>query len=177
MTPAPGRCRTPGSRRPGSRGLGRRVSWLCRALTLIELLAVVVILGLVLGIGVTNLSAAHAEAQLERCASAWRTLDAEARILLMQRRDRPLLRLKVDEFHRRVVLSAGEVDVFDSIALPEGVEARLLVDGSTGSVGFDRRGCSPDYVFELRTPDRTRRWNVEGLTGWIHERSETENRP
>ena len=137
------------------------------AFTLIEVLAVIVIVSMVAGIATVGLAAASDSAQLRAAAAQWRDLDARAR--LFSRSLGPVV-MSVDDQSNAVTLhSVGSIERLTAVVLPDGVWGRLRVDPPAQSIVFDRLGRSVDYDVEVRTAQRVIRWRVFGLTGLITE--------
>lgn len=135
-----------------------------RAFTLIELLAVVVILSITAGMGLIALSNVHGEARLERIGLAWRELDARSRTIARQGRSSPMLEIESAVIQAENLGEWGLV----AIAIPDGVQAQCEVAGLRATrVLFDTRGCSPDYTLSLTSEARRKAWRVSGETGWI----------
>jgi type II secretory pathway pseudopilin PulG len=152
-------------------------------LTLIELLAVIVIVATATGVLATGFGARNGDARLRETAASLRDLDARARLLAqtLLRKDAAApgpasggphavtLTLAADGRELWVVASGGMR--LASVEIPKGIEARLTLarDGQQASIGFDRLGRSPDYECELRGERRALRLRVAGLTGLIRE--------
>ena len=138
-----------------------------RAFTLIELLAVIVIVTLTTGIVTVGLVSANTGAQLQATVSQWRDLDARARTLgralgpvtMRYQVQRPLVQLSL--------LDSGER--LAEITLPRKVSARLATDRPTDTIVFDRLGRTLDYDVTLTLENRITAWHVCGLTGYITE--------
>ena len=137
-----------------------------RAFTLIELLAVIVIISMIAGVGLISLSSADTEATLQRIGFEWRELDGKLRIV-SQRDPASRLSLRIND---NTITGEGATDELSQlIIMPHRVEAQLLVDDAVESIAFDRRGCSSDYTLVLSLEQSKKQWQVFGLTGWIHE--------
>jgi len=136
-----------------------------RALTLIELLAVVVILSMAAAIGVVSLSNVDAQARIDRFVDRWRELDDKARLTGM-RGSAVVLNRGEDE----LTLSArdSEPDIIVAAAIPAHISMTFAIDGKTvDRLQFDQRGCSEDYTLAIATAVDILRWTVNGETGWI----------
>ena len=143
----------------------RRVA--SRSFTLIELLAVIVIITLTAGTVTVGLVSANTSAQLQAAVSQWRDLDARARTL--SRALGPIT-MRLEAHHGLVQLSLLDSDErLAKITLPWNVSARLAIDRPTDTIVFDRLGRSPDYDVRLTLEDRVIAWHVCGLTGYIME--------
>lgn len=152
--------------------------WRLRALTLIEMLAVVCLVALAAVLTLTGLGAASADAQLRAALSECRQFDA--RLRLLARADGPVMITVTDEGH---LLRAGHAGGGETTApmmrvlAPSGWSVRLL-DSEGNPISqllIDARGCSDDYMLELRAEEgsdgspESRRLRVAGLTGWVDE--------
>lgn len=139
-------------------------------LTLLELLAVVALLGLVAGVGLTSLARSDQWSRLRAVEDTWCNLDALARLLARGGADSVTIR--VDRSANTIDLRDGAGETVSRRTIPNGVVVEILVDGSTGptdTLYLDGRGCSPDYHVTVRFVDgnSTRQCRVAGLTGWI----------
>ncbi len=137
------------------------------ALTLIELLAVIVLMSLVAGLATIGLAAASDHARLRAAAADWRSLDAHARLLA--RSGEPIVMI-VGEDTREIRLDSVESRLA-SLALPVGVDVEVAGERDDGPVTFDRLGHSRDYAVSLRLDGRQLGWKVYGLTGFVVETS------
>ena len=133
--------------------------------TLIEVLAVIVIISLVAGVCTVALASTAQSARLNAAAARWRDLDAHAR--LFARTVGPVT-MSLNEsatavrLHRR-----GSQELASELRLPPGARGRLRADQSSDSVLFDSFGRSVDYEVEMYTDDRLLKWRVLGMTGAI----------
>lgn len=140
-----------------------------RGLTLIELLAVVVIISLVASVSLVSLAAGSDSARLRATASAWRDLDAHAR-LLAQSQGALIMELSADRTSvmLRAIARHDEDDPEKTVHFPDGVTGELVEDASSGNgIRFDRLGRSTTYEATLRGPTDPITWRVNGLTGLI----------
>jgi prepilin-type N-terminal cleavage/methylation domain-containing protein len=139
-----------------------------RAFTLIELLAVLVILGVVTALGLGGLAAADTSSKRQSFDSALRDLDAKARLLA--------------RMHGAVVVEFEEAQIHvrerTSLAtrwnLPIPDDAQVLahsLDGSQlQSVLIDAAGRTMDVRITRHWGDLSRHWSLEGFTGtWTRE--------
>lgn len=140
-----------------------------RGLTLAELLAVVVLLGLVMALGAPRLASSAGAAEMTAFEAAWRDLDAKARLLARSGQSGVTLWLALDQ--RALVLCRGEDERVSSAAVPPGMTVALVRsrEQHLTAITFDARGCSPDYALRLGDVNGHlhRTWRVAGLTGWI----------
>lgn len=154
-----------------------------RGLTLVEVLAVTILLGIAFSTLVVSLHGADVEGSILRVSHQWRELDREGR--LTARSSDPLqertIRLTVDDHPNRLVLCkdgdgtqremmrSSKPHVGDGLAMSV---RRLTGERMAGGVAFDGRGCSPTYLFEIAVGEADsapRRWIAHGLTGAISE--------
>jgi len=144
-----------------------------RAFTLIEVLAVITLLSLATAVGVASLGSASQRARLDQAAATLRDADAQARLLSRMGSSVTLA------VHEGRVSIESDRDAFSSI-LPDGtsVEMAALPAGrSAPRILFDRLGRSTDYRVAVASAGSTRVWLVAGATGWIDERSSSEDAP
>lgn len=137
------------------------------ALTLIELLAVIVILSLVAGTAIVSLAAAGDSARLHSAVAQWRDLDSRARML---GRSVGPTAMTVDKERNEVSLRAiSSNELLAMLALPQDVTGEIGGSSPVDAIEFDRFGRSADYYVELRSSDRAVQWQVCGLTGYVVE--------
>ena len=135
--------------------------------TLVELLAVIVIITLTTGIVTVGLASANTSAQLRGAVAQWRTLDARARTL--SRALGPVT-MRYDEQPQLLQLSRVESDeLLAKIQLPKKVHADLVTEHPTDTIVFDRLGRSLDYDVTATIESHSIAWHVCGLTGYITE--------
>ncbi len=137
------------------------------AFTLVETLAVIVIISMVAGIATVGLAAASDSARLRAAAAQWRDLDARAR--LFSRSLGPVVMSFEDQSNAVTLHSVGSNELLTAVVLPAEVFGRFRVASPTESIVFDRLGRSVDYDVEVRTNQRVIHWRVWGLTGLISE--------
>jgi type II secretory pathway pseudopilin PulG len=143
-------------------------------LTLIELLAVIVIVAMTTGVLATGFGLRRGDAVLRDVAAGWRDLDARARLLAQTVLD------EGDGATRAIVMAVTtdgrELSLLDrrgarlaSIALPEGIAVRLTLtqNGPAEPIVFDRLGRSADYDLHVSGARRALRYTVAGLTGLV----------
>ncbi len=140
----------------------------CRpAFTLIELLAVIVIVSLVAGIATVGLASASQSAQLHAAAADWRDLDGRAR--LFGRSLGPVV-MSLNLERTAVMLNVTDSkELLSEVTLPEGTSGQLQTRTPNKTISFDRLGRSVDYEVQLQVGERVIRWRVYGLTGLIGE--------
>ena len=138
-----------------------------RGFTLIEVLAVIVILSIVAGVATVGLASATDSARLAGAISQWRDLDARAR--LFSRTTGPVV-MNLNRDHTMVrlfVVESGEL--LSQVVLPPEVTGHFRTDQPTDAIVIDRTGGSPDYEVQVKTVDSIVRWYVYGLTGLVKE--------
>lgn len=146
------------------RGRGR-----FRGLTLIELLAVVVILAMVAGVAVVNAGSMNASAELRAIARQWQELDARAR--LHARSDGPV-QMHIDSDNRAIrLVSAATNEQLAFIDLPLGTTVRIQIAAAepASHVTIDRTGRSGDYTASVERNGGKITWTIYGLTGWVKQ--------
>jgi prepilin-type N-terminal cleavage/methylation domain-containing protein len=137
------------------------------AFTLIELLAVIVIVSMVASAATVGLAATSESARLHAAAARWRDLDTRGR--LFSRSLGPVV-MSVDESGHKIGLRrlpSGEM--LSAVSLPKTVTGRIEAPNGSRSIRFDRLGRTVDYQVELRTSNRVMGWQVNGLTGLMTE--------
>jgi len=131
--------------------------------TLLEMLAVVAILGLAAAVLAPSLAGSTQSGTGRAARAALLELDARARI--HSRTHGPV----------ELVAGAGRVTLNDlrtgrevaALDLDAGVQVNFELEGDSRHLVFDNRGCSPDYAIHLRAGDlEEESWRVLGLTGW-----------
>jgi len=135
-----------------------------RAMTLIETLLVLVLIGLVASLTASAWSTAPAASRLREAESS--VLDLDARARLLARRVGPVI-LELDHRSHQVVLRDTD-SAYASIVVSRGIDAGLK-DASgreLEQLGFDARGRTSDYELQLTSQAGSRRTRVSGLTGW-----------
>ena len=143
-----------------------------RGFTLIESLAVVVLLALVVGVVAASLAPAADRAAMDRATSA--VLDADARARAIARRGEPVeLRVADGLVEVRLAQHAPAL-VTRQLPAATTVELTSTVSGTgLGVIRFDARGRSEDYIFTVHSGERSTRTLVAGLTGSTTSASET----
>lgn len=148
-------------------GWGRR-----RGLTLIELLAVVVILSMVAGVATVGLAGTSDAAQMQAAVAGWKDLDARARITA---RSLGPVTLAIDAEGTRLVVRAsgggggGGSERLAEYQFPRGATGHMEGEGPIDRIEFDRQGRSIDYEVAVALADRVERFSVRGLTGAVME--------
>jgi len=143
-----------------------------RGLTLLEVLAVVVIVSLVSAATMVGLASANDDAAFRAARACVHDLDVKARLLA--RTGTPVaLTTTADQFLCIVGLGDSSVRLAHA-AMPAQVAVDLTIGGeNVPHVLFDRLGRSDDYAVVMRTHNRTERWMTGGLTGWMLREGDT----
>ncbi len=133
--------------------------------TLLELLAVVVLLTLTFSIAGVRLAATSTRAKLHTAASRLRDLDAHTRLLA---RSGEPASLQLDAGQRRVSVHAIlSTELLATVALPAEVSVEVRTSSGEEAITFDRLGRSKDYRVAMQAGETVLRWQVYGLTGYI----------
>lgn len=140
----------------------------CGAFTLVELMAVVVLLALVSALGAVGLSNTGGRARLDTAAATLLYADRSAR-LLAQRHGSLELGLSRDGATLSITTAfdAARIRVYE---LPRGTRVELLGAHSAEPVQaivLDARGRGDDYLARILLGERAESWSVAGLTGWV----------
>lgn len=137
-------------------------------LTLIETLAVVVLLGITAATTLTHLSGATDSARLREAGAIVRDADARARLLAQS--EGPLF-LELDADRGAVSVRDPGGRVLLARELPARVRVEAVDENSQPieQIVIDARGRSGDYTIVATLGDRRDAWRVAGLTGWIEE--------
>ncbi len=137
------------------------------AFTLIELLAVIVIVSLVAGIATIGLASASQSAQLHAAAAEWRDLDGRARLF---GRSLGQVVMSLNSERTAVMLHVTDSkELLSEVTLPDGASGQIQTRTPNRMIAFDRLGRSVDYEVQLQAGERVIRWRVYGLTGLIGE--------
>lgn len=138
------------------------------AFTLIELLAVIIIISLVAGVSSVGLVAGSRQANILAAASDLKNLDAHARIAALTSGTMDLT-LKSELDVATLQTREGRVELA-RVTLPVDCRIELLIDKQPRTVvDFDALGRSADYNLEIGLEEHRIFWAVCGLTGWIVE--------
>lgn len=137
------------------------------ALTLIELLAVILLLGLVAGSAIVNLGSMDGSARMEETAHQIRQLDRAARQLartegaaIIARRNKALVLQQP-----RTGESARQFTAADGIEIQlHGTDEQLL-----DAIAYDASGRSADLRIAITNGEWTRSFIIHGLTGAVEE--------
>jgi competence protein ComGC len=147
---------------PAFRGRGR-------ALTLIELLAMIVIISMAAGVVMVNLSSMSDSAAFRAGAAAVRDLDARGR--LSGRTGAPAALMATMEHDGLILRSQAPGEAIGHASMPSGMTVHLrTVDSGDMSIRFDAFGRSADYDIILRRGERLVIWRIAGLTGCVVEK-------
>ena len=139
-----------------------------RSFTLIEVLAVVVVLSLIAAVSVSSLGNVDTGMQVERAGARLRDLDTRARIYA---RRHEAVRLLLGAAGSGVaVLPLDSEETILSIEWPPELSVTLAPVRTDSEMVIDRRGCGPDYRVSVTDGRTTLSWSVLGLTGAIIEK-------
>ncbi len=140
-----------------------------RGYTLIEVLAVVVLMGLIAAVFVPSLASTSRLSQLQRLRADLIDLDTRARQLAVQGSS---VTLRLQDEPRSLVLyqHLDQPRQLHSIVIPDEYELELLIEAI--AVTFDANGQSPDYGYLIRSDMGVDRINFNGLSGWHEVRSD-----
>lgn len=136
-----------------------------RGYTLIEVFAVVVLMGLIAAVFVPSLASTSRSSQLQRLRADLIDLDTRARQLAVQGSS---VTLRWQEALRTLVLyqHLDQPRQLRSMDIPDQYELELLSEAV--AVTFDANGQSPDYGYLIRSEMGVDRIDFNGLSGW-HE--------
>jgi prepilin-type N-terminal cleavage/methylation domain-containing protein len=139
-----------------------------QAFTLIEMLAVIVIIAMVATAVTVSLAAADDQAAFLNGAAQCRDLDAKARQCAQTQGSAALIRVGDD--HNTIALEVGQ-ERLAVAKMPSSMSVHLERDRPVTMISFDRAGRSPDYKITICRDDRSRSrgWKVCGLTGFLIE--------
>ncbi len=133
--------------------------------TLLELLAVVVLLSLTFTVTGVRLAATSTRAKLQATASRLRDLDAHTRLLA---RSGEPASLRLDGTQRHVnVQGIRSTELLATVTLPAEVTVQVRASSGDETITFDRLGRSKDYRVTVQAGETVLRWHVYGLTGYI----------
>lgn len=136
-----------------------------RAFTLVEVLAVIVIMAIIAASLAASLGGASDQAQFMQVLADLRDLDARGR--MFARTSEGAAELAIDADARRIRLSgAGSDDVVAQRSWPGGVSVTFSADRPVTSVIFDRAGRSIDYSVRITADSSRATLRFCGLTGW-----------
>ncbi len=140
---------------------------IARAFTLLEVLAVVVILSLTMALVAVGVASADEAASIRAFTSAAVDLDRRAR-LWAPAGSAMELHLQTNCL-RLVNRSTGEQ--VSALHIPGRVSVQLLTmdDEPLDTIVFDRSGCTQDYRLLAAKGERSHAMSIAGLTGWVQE--------
>jgi len=136
--------------------------------TLIEVLAVVVLLGLTAVTLAPSLGPTRELFEARAIREQLRDLDARARLLA--RTSGPVALAVTHGGHRVLLLETPSGRTVEQVDLGRDRELRLYAPESVSSIPFTSAGCSPDYQVVLREGREKDAWKVSGESGWVIER-------
>ena len=143
-----------------------------RGFTMIEILAVMVLLGLAAGVVAVNIRGPMRRASLEEVVGRIVDFDGQTRAIA-RRQGRPL-RLRVDLYAGRLARTDAESgeELGAPAVVPGGWRIEKLrvrdeqIGSGTATLSGSRRGLSPSYALLLVGPHGERRWLLcAGLSG------------
>ncbi len=134
-----------------------------RAYTLIEVVAVVVLIGLFASAFAPGLARRSRSAQLEDFKSRLVEFDVLARQLALKG-SRVTVRCELYAGTVRLIEQRDLAEEVRRIAVPVMVELQPI--GFDTEVGFDANGCTQGYGFMIRTDSSVDRLAFHGISGW-----------
>jgi type II secretory pathway component PulJ len=141
-------------------------------LTLLEVLAVIVLVAMIAGALAVNLAAVDESASLRQAGGTWQEMDRRARALARTSQAAAIVELEEDSTGDRMFIRLRLTDsheIISRIELPLGVN--IHIEPEQSHVMYDMAGRSIDYQVRLMREDSpaTYRWHVHGLTGFIED--------
>ncbi len=136
-----------------------------RGFTLIELMAVIIILSLTAALGAVRLSSVSNQTALKSAIARWRDLDAKAR--LHARAGTPITIVLTKNESEMTIQNTQTHEILATATWPDFLSFSLQTDSSENSIPLSRTGTSPDYALLFSTNDQTQRFHCFGLTGFI----------
>lgn len=133
-----------------------------RGLTLIELLAMIILLGTVAAMTVGRLSSATDAAHQQHVRASIRSADTRARMIAI--RNGPT-QMSVSGTGLRIA-GPDDESVF-SVSLPGKESLHLRSDSDQPLVMYRRDGTCATFTVEYRSGSNRASWRVDGLTGQI----------
>ena len=135
--------------------------------TLLELMAVIVILSIATGITLAHVSSMTESAQIKACVAALWDLDARARLLSRSAPPTPPT-LKLTSNGDGLQLIESESGEFLTPPHIKNATISLLVDSkAVWGIQFDAMGHSVDYTIHLERNGQIIELHFCGLTGWM----------
>jgi len=134
--------------------------------TLLEVLAVVVILSVAASVTLVGLSSAGDEVAMRGTRSSLKELDAKARLYARTGQGAVL---RVDDSGAIEVLALGPEGgrIARAFINPQIQVTLEVIDSAEPGIRFDRLGKSPDYGVVLESATRKESWHVCGSSGWF----------
>ena len=151
------------------------IRWERSGFTLIEVLAVVVLLAVISTLSIAGLSSTSAGASLMRLKAECRNLDAHAR-LAAQSSGKPMTIQHKQDANLIELLEDTDSERLSIVSWPAALTLRMEIGGVPAStVVLDRLGRSPDYSFIILRDQHESRLDIAGLTGAVsaHEMEST----
>jgi prepilin-type N-terminal cleavage/methylation domain-containing protein len=143
-----------------------------RGFTLMEVLAVVLLLTLAMGATAAGIAASSDATKLRAATAAALDLDRRARL---HSRTGARVILAAEPGHIGIRQWATGEQLAD-VPLPTGIAARLTDptgEHPLASIVFDCTGATPDYRLVLSLDNQTRSLLIAGLTGWSEDPGES----
>lgn len=138
-----------------------------KAFTLIELLAVIVIVSLIAAVATVSLASADLNAGLLKAGASLREVDARAR--LHARTSGKSVFLKLDQEHyNSLMLFDAQQRQLSKVQLHQDVKVQFMSDVNIPRqlINFDRLGRSEDYQVIIESSATAQRISFSGLTGF-----------
>lgn len=143
------------------------------AFTLIETLAVVMLIGLAAIVMTTMLAGSTESTRLDDAVRRFLDLDSRARLLAHQESD---VVLKIQD-NACVIVVDDETSQQDPDPVMEwshGAQVQVKIEsadaGPIDSIAYDRSGRSADFDVVVFAGDLRREFSIAGLTGWVEEK-------
>lgn len=138
-----------------------------RAMTLIEVLAVMTLLTLVAGMGISALARTSDGVQFTAIGAELREMDARGRLLAMSAEGgRAIIDFAPDGTSVQLRLAH---ELIANLALPDGFTVQMFTEGGSAPASrilhIDARGRSRDYFVEISRGAASQRWLVHGVSG------------
>ncbi len=140
-----------------------------RAYTLIEVLAVVVLMGLIAAVFVPSLASTSRSSHLQRLRADLIDLDTRARQLAVQGSS---IMLRWQEETRTLVLFQHRDQPRELMLVEILDQYELELRSEAVAVTFDANGQSQDYGYLVRSEIGVDRIDFNGLSGWYEVRSD-----
>ena len=140
-----------------------------RAYTLIEVLAVIVLMGLLAAVFVPSLANTSRSSQLQRLRADLIDLDTRARQLAVQGSS---ITLRLQDEPKTLVLFQHRDPPVELLSVDVPDHFELGLQGDVVTVAFDANGQSQDYGYLIRSEMGVERIDFNGRSGWYEVRSD-----